>query len=84
MSDFLQSPQAPLFMQFPRQEYWSGLPFTSPGDLADPGIEPRLLLGRRILYCRAMRQPALACLILIKCLDDCHSESLIYIFINLT
>ena len=27
-------------MEFPRQEYWSGLPFTSPGDLSDPGIEP--------------------------------------------
>ena len=27
-------------MGFPRQEYWSGLPFPSPGDLADPGIEP--------------------------------------------
>ena len=26
---------------FSRQEYWSGLPFPSPGDLADPGIEPR-------------------------------------------
>ena len=25
---------------FPRQEYWSGLPFPSPGDLSDPGIEP--------------------------------------------
>ena len=33
--------QAPLFKGFPRQEYWSGLPFPSPGDLADPGIEPR-------------------------------------------
>ena len=32
--------QAPLFMGFPRQEYWSGLPFPSPGDLPDPGIEP--------------------------------------------
>ena len=31
---------APLPMGFPRQEYWSGLPFPSPGDLADPGIEP--------------------------------------------
>ena len=28
-------------MGFPRQEYWSGLPFPSPGDLSDPGIEPR-------------------------------------------
>ena len=27
-------------MGFPRQEYWSGLPIPSPGDLADPGIEP--------------------------------------------
>jgi len=28
-------------MGFPRQEYWGGSPFPSPGDLADPGIEPR-------------------------------------------
>ena len=27
-------------MGFPRQEYWSGLPFSCPGDLPDPGIEP--------------------------------------------
>ena len=27
-------------MGFPRQEYWSGLPFPSPGNLPDPGIEP--------------------------------------------
>ena len=33
--------QAPLSMGFPRQEYWSGLPFPSPEDLPDPGIEPR-------------------------------------------
>ena len=30
----------PLSMGFPRQEYWSGLLFPSPGDLPDPGIEP--------------------------------------------
>ena len=30
-----------LSMGFPRQEYWSGLPFPSPRDLPDPGIEPR-------------------------------------------
>ena len=29
-----------LLMGFPRQEYWSGLPFLSPGDLPDPGFEP--------------------------------------------
>ena len=33
--------QSPLFMGFPRQEYWNGLPFPSPGDLPDPGIKPR-------------------------------------------
>ena len=33
-------PQAPLSMGFPRQEYWSGLPFPSPGGLSDPGMEP--------------------------------------------
>ena len=32
--------QAPLNMEFPRQEYWSGLPFPPPGDLHNPGIEP--------------------------------------------
>ena len=32
--------QAPLSLGFSRQEYWSGLPFPSPGDLPNPGIEP--------------------------------------------
>ena len=31
--------QTPLSMEFLRQEYWSGLPFSSPGDLPDPGTE---------------------------------------------
>ena len=45
--------QAPLSMGFPKQEYWSGLPFSSsPGDLSDPGTKPRSnpCLGRRGLY----------------------------------
>ena len=33
--------RGPLSMGFSRQEYWSGLPFSSPGDLPNPGIEPR-------------------------------------------
>ena len=33
--------QALLCMGFPRQEYWSGIPFPPPGDLPDPGMEPR-------------------------------------------
>ena len=47
MSDHLQpygltvDCQAHLSMGFPRQEYWSGLPFPSPGDLPDPGIESK-------------------------------------------
>ena len=37
--------QAPLSMGFSRQEYWSGLPFPLPGDLSDPGIEPKSLMS---------------------------------------
>ena len=35
--------QVPLSMEFARQEYWSGLPFSSPEDLPNPGIKPRSL-----------------------------------------
>ena len=40
--------QAPSTEGFPRQEYWSGLPFLPSGDLCDPGIEPAspILAGR--------------------------------------
>ena len=37
--------QAPLSMEFSGQEYWSGLPFPSPGDFPSPGIEPASLLS---------------------------------------
>ena len=48
MSDSLATPwtvvhQAALSMEFPRQEYWNGLPFPSQGDLPDPEIEPTSL-----------------------------------------
>ena len=47
MSDSFASPwtvghQAPLSMRFPRQEYWTGVPFPSLGNLLDPGIKPRV------------------------------------------
>ena len=55
--------QAPPFMGFSRQDYWSGLPFPSPRDLPNPGIEPGVsqIVGRRFtseppgksLYCWA-------------------------------
>ena len=37
--------QAPLSMRFSRQEYWSGLPFPSPGSLPEPGIKPKSLMS---------------------------------------
>ena len=37
--------QAPLSMEFSMQEYWSGLPFPSPGDLPSPGIETGYLIS---------------------------------------
>ena len=50
MSDSLWPPQtiayqAPLFMGFSRQKYWSGLPFPPPGDLPHPGTEPTSLVS---------------------------------------
>ena len=46
--------QAPLFMGFSRQEYWSGLPCPPPGDLPDPGIKTHVSfvssIGKRVLY----------------------------------
>ena len=51
----------PVSMGFSRQEYWSGLPFPSPGDLPDPvsksGLLPCLLHCRQILYCLANSLP---------------------------
>ena len=41
MTPWTVAHQAPLSMEFSRQEYWSGLPFPSLGDLPDPGMEPR-------------------------------------------
>ena len=50
---------APLFMGFPRQKYWSGLPFPSPRDLLNPRIEPRSpelqavsCIASSLLHCR--------------------------------
>ena len=37
--------QAPLSMAFSRQDYWSGLPFSTPGNLPNPGIEPIFLMS---------------------------------------
>ena len=45
--------QTPLFIGFSRQEYWSRLPCSPPGDLSDPGMESTFLIsciGRQVLY----------------------------------
>ena len=42
--------RAPLSVGFPRQEYWGGLPFPSPRDLPNPGVEPLSLAWMEILY----------------------------------
>ena len=44
-SPWIVARQSPLSMGFSRQEYWSGLPFPSPGDLPYPGIKPAFLLS---------------------------------------
>ena len=54
--------QAPPSMGFPRQEYWSGLPFPSPGDFPNPGT------GREILYHWATREAQLKNALLLKML----------------
>ena len=52
MTPWTVAHQAPLSMGFPKQEYWSSLPFPSPGDLSEPGIEPMssVLAGTEPLY----------------------------------
>ena len=40
--------QVPLSVEFSREEYWIGLPFPTPGDLPEPGIEPKSLVSRAL------------------------------------
>ena len=50
--------QAPLSIKFSRQEYWSGLPFPSPGDLPNPGIKPMLpVLAGKFFTTKPPRKP---------------------------
>ena len=65
MSDSFVTPwsvasQVPLSMVFPRQEYWSGLPFPSAEDISDPGIEPMFsALPGRFFTAEAIGKPKL-------------------------
>ena len=59
MTLWIAAHQDPLSMGFSKQEYWSGLPFPSPGDLPDPGIEPESL--ESLLYWQAGSLPLALC-----------------------
>ena len=53
VTPWIVAPQVPLSLGFPKQEYWNGLPFFSPGDFPDLGVEPTShisCIGRWILY----------------------------------
>ena len=55
--------QAPLYVGFSRQEYWSGLPFLTPRYLANPGIKSKSCIGRQILHhCTTWDEAGLSCL----------------------
>ena len=53
----LCDPMVPLSKGFPRQEYWSGLPFCSPGDLPSPGMEPTSALAGRFFTTEPRGKP---------------------------
>ena len=60
MTPWTVARQVPLSMEFSRQEYWSRLPFPSPGDCPDPGIKPEShisCIGWRVLYRLSHRKP---------------------------
>ena len=63
--------QAPLSMEFSRQEYWSGLPFPSPGDLSDPQIQPLSLALAGRLFTTVLPSTAAAAKSLQSCPTLC-------------
>ena len=72
MLKILQPGQAPLSMGFSRLKHWSGLPFPSPGNLADPGIKPASpALAGRFFTTETPGKPIFS---IIKCISTEHSE----------
>ena len=67
MTPWIAAYQAPPSMGFPRQEYWSGVPFPSPGDLLDPGIEPTFpALAGRFFTAEILGKPKYMCVCVCK------------------
>ena len=65
--------QAPLSMEFSRQEYWSGLPFPSSGDLSNPGMEPEsLALASAAAWEAPNKHLAVLCLVAQLCPILCN------------
>ena len=70
--------QAPLPMEFSRQEYWSGLPFPSPGNLSDPGIEPESpALASNVLVIYVVRKCFLS---VCNVSHQCHLQAEVFHF----
>ena len=70
--------QAPISMQFSRQEYWSGLLFLSPGDLFDPGIKPTSLVSLALaggFFTTSATWEAHFCLHKVKWSESCSAVS---------
>ena len=66
--------QAPLSVGFPRQELWSRLPFPSPGDLPDTGIEPvSFALSGRFFTAEPLGKPSIMVLRNTVILESCQS-----------
>ena len=75
--------QVPLSLEFPRQEYWSGLPFPTPGDFPDRGIEPTSpALAGTLFYCWATREATGIIRFLHKSLVFIHLLSHVQLFVN--
>ena len=73
--------EAPLAMEFSRQEYWSGLPFSPPGDLPDPGIEPKALVSPALQADSLLFEPSGSCVyvgmcVCVSCVCVCVSPAL--------
>ena len=69
--------QAPLSMGFPKQECWSGLPFPSPGDLPDSGIEPASSeLAGRFFTTEPPAKPVSYCLVNNRRMSCYHERNL--------
>ena len=72
---------ASLFVPFPRQEYWSGLPFLSPGDLPEPGIETTFPASAGRFFTSESPGQAYICIYVCECVCVCIHTYPTFLFI---